>query len=161
MKICKRCKEEKDSDSFYNSPNNKGGKRSECKKCVIERSNLWKENNPDKHRKHSYNWRLDHEDYYKEKRKEWKAENRSKATSQERKRKAIKKNAMASWADEELIDLIYDECPQGCHVDHIIPLSNPKVCGLHVQENLQYLPQALNNIKYNKFNDEVLSFRRY
>lgn len=37
-------------------------------------------------------------------------------------------------------------------VDHIIPLSHPLVCGLHVESNLQVIPEALNLRKSNSFN---------
>ena len=59
--------------------------------------------------------------------------------------------ATPSWADLDKIKAIYNECPKGYHVDHIIPLQGALVCGLHVETNLQYLTAQDNIIKHNKF----------
>ena len=62
---------------------------------------------------------------------------------------AKQKSQTPKDADLKLIQSIYENCPQGHEVDHIIPISKG---GLHHQDNLQYLPQSLNRQKGNKLN---------
>ena len=37
------------------------------------------------------------------------------------------------------------------HVDHIVPLKNAQVCGLHIWSNLQVVPKTFNLLKGNTF----------
>lgn len=60
-------------------------------------------------------------------------------------------NRVPGWADIPTIDSIYKNCPEGYHVDHIVPLKGVLVCGLHVVENLQYLTAHDNISKHNKY----------
>ena len=55
------------------------------------------------------------------------------------------------WSNLEEIKIIYENCPDGYEVDHIVPLKGKNVCGLHVEHNLQYLTKIENQRKYNKF----------
>jgi len=101
---------------------------------------------------------LDREYYIKnkEKKKEYQSkyckENLLANRGKNAKYRASKLQRTPSWADLEKIKEIYNNCPEGCHVDHIIPLQGDKVSGLHVPENLQYLKAEDNLKKSNSFN---------
>ena len=56
-----------------------------------------------------------------------------------------------TFGDREKIKEIYNNTPDGHHVDHIVPLNGKNVSGLHVWYNLQYLPATKNLRKSNKF----------
>lgn len=68
--------------------------------------------------------------------------------------RASKLKACPKWADIEAIKQFYYNCPEGYHVDHIIPLQGKYVCGLHVENNLQYLLATENSIKRNYHESE-------
>lgn len=69
--------------------------------------------------------------------------------------------AMPSWLTEEQHEEVrriyaeayfYELAGHGKHhVDHIVPLNHPDVCGLHVSRNLQILTAAENLSKSNSF----------
>ena len=46
-KVCKKCKGLKNLELFSKNPKNKDGLMSYCKKCNLERVNIWKTNNKD------------------------------------------------------------------------------------------------------------------
>lgn len=71
-------------------------------------------------------------------------------TNSAAKYRASKLSAVAPWADLDKIAEIYNNCPEGYHVDHIFPLQGENSCGLHVENNLQYLPAKDNLSKSNK-----------
>jgi hypothetical protein len=68
------------------------------------------------------------------------------------------------WADRAEIESIYQRCPSGMTVDHIVPLGTEAspalttegypVCGLHVPWNLQYLTGIENSRKRNRMRPE-------
>lgn len=74
------------------------------------------------------------------------------------KRRALKKKACVPWADLGQIKTEYalakwcsDVMASPYHVDHIIPLVNKFVCGLHVPLNLRVIPAADNQRKHNHY----------
>tara|TARA_R100000544_G_C2175687_1_gene34410 strand:+ start:85 stop:519 length:435 start_codon:yes stop_codon:yes gene_type:complete len=83
--------------------------------------------------------------------KNWRLRNRQKVLFYGSLYRARKKRACPKWANLEKIKQIYLNCPIGYHVDHITPLTNKNVCGLHIENNLQYLTAIENQKKSNKF----------
>ena len=65
--------------------------------------------------------------------------------------KAVGLQRIMPWTDMEKISAFYAKCPEGYHVDHIVPLQGVIVSGLHVLDNLQYLTAIENIKKKNKF----------
>ena len=92
----------------------------------------------------------DNLEYNKEYARKYRKENPQVHRTANAKRKAIQLRAIPKFANLEKIKKIYKNCPKGYHVDHIIPLNNPIVCGLHVEWNLQYLSAKDNCSKSNK-----------
>lgn len=71
-------------------------------------------------------------------------------------RRAALRQQTPKWSDLEAIKLYYMNCPDGYHVDHIVPLRGKTASGLHVLHNLQYLPAAENQRKFNRLEDEYV-----
>ena len=62
------------------------------------------------------------------------------------------KKATPVWADLQAIGEAYLEAAYfNMQVDHIIPLKNKLVCGLHVWDNLQLMNPIQNNKKGNRY----------
>lgn len=124
--------------------------RDESKKRIY--SKKWRDNNKEYirekakeyyYKNHEYR-RAYAKRYYKENYKEYNREKRARY-------RAAKKGATPSWISKKVLKKVYKNCPEGYHVDHIIPLTHYDVCGLHVPWNLQYLPSHVNESKANSF----------
>lgn len=84
------------------------------------------------------------------------AKNRSKLRAKESARRAQCKRATPAWANPAEIEAFYETADalgmwtgEWYEVDHIVPLVSKKVCGLHVQANMQVLPKSENARKRN------------
>jgi hypothetical protein len=111
----------------------------------------WKSNNKEKIQEDNRQWREENKEYHKKLIKGWEQKHPQRKRLACATRRAKKLKATPIWANKEEIKSIYDNCPAGCEVDHIIPLQNHFVCGLHVPNNLQYLTLKKNREKGNKF----------
>jgi len=96
-------------------------------------------------------WSETNQDYIKEYHKRYRLLNRNKIQAHNALRRARKLQATPKWINLKEIEEFYLNRADGMHVDHIIPLKNDKVCGLHVLWNLQYLTPSENSAKKNKF----------
>lgn len=109
---------------------------SECAKAGVAR---WRLRFPKRHRSYSIRWRR---------------RNPERALSAGRHaaslRRARQFRATPEWVDAEALRRIFDSCPVGMEVDHIVPLNSAIVCGLHVPWNLQYLQRSANRAKGNR-----------
>ena len=72
------------------------------------------------------------------------------------KRRARLLQAMPKWANEFFIEEAYDLAARRTKitgflwvVDHIVPLQGRRVSGLHVENNLQVIPETVNLRKFN------------
>jgi len=80
--------------------------------------------------------------------REWRKNNPAHRNALKAKYLADRNKRTPSWANLKKIVEFYKKCPQGYHVDHVLPLRGKTVSGLHVLKNLQYLP-AIENMRKN------------
>jgi len=133
IKKCKDCSAYKEHADFTKYNNAFDGLDSVCRECKQTKNRAYYETNKDVY----------HKQYIEEHRQEYVARNAE--------RRARKLRATPAWADLEKIKDIYASCPKGYHVDHVIPLVNNYVCGLHVESNLQVISAEENLRKSNSF----------
>jgi len=86
-----------------------------------------------------------------------KARSKAQRVAKCRLRAARKKRAIPAWADQAEILRHYEAAQRLTaetgiphHVDHVVPLSSPLVCGLHWHRNLAVVPKWANLMKGNR-----------
>lgn len=149
------------------------------KKNVLNRAKRYRDANKEKIAEQQKNWREKNEkygkEYYeknkerilecnrtnpntKEHRRRWNTSNKGHKLFLTRMRQKKIKQATPFWACLDDIREFYIICQKLTeetniphHVDHIIPISNDLVCGLHIASNLQILTKSENLTKGNKF----------
>lgn len=121
----------------------------------------WRIENPEKTRLMLGAWRAANLEKVKAVRKKsvrrWRDKYPEKAAHYVRQYQMNKRKAMPAWADKKAILAFYEQARQLTketgimhHVDHILPINHPELCGLHVETNLQVLPGYENARKSNR-----------
>lgn len=154
-------------------------KRAACKRRYYERNtDLCKaraaaqRRDPEAERERLREWHRRNPQAGPAQRQRWKAANPEKVAAEKKryrldnpglwaaycsKRRALKRQAMPTWANPERIARVYELAAAlssggaEFEVDHIVPLNHPLVCGLHVEANLQVLLVFDNRSKGNRF----------
>ena len=105
----------------------------------------------------SRQYAVEHREQVRATKRAYKKRNPAKTLAATRKRQAQKLNAVPAWANHFFIEEIYDLARRRTaatgfewHVDHIVPLQHPLVCGLHCEQNLQVIPATVNYSKGNR-----------
>lgn len=88
----------------------------------------------------------------------WYAKHKPKSVANGKRYVLLKQKRMPSWANQQYIAdmymlaaLVSEATGIKYHVDHIVPLRGKKVCGLHVEHNLQVIPASENLQKGERF----------
>lgn len=143
----------------------------ECQQNAKNRKNAWAKNNKskiqeyelknkEKRNKIRKQWELENKQKISIQSKLWRSKNIEKVYEWNRNRQAKKLKSVPIWYDEfdkfviqeafSLAKLRTKLSGIKWHVDHLIPLAAKEACGLHCANNIQVIPQKLNNIKVNK-----------
>lgn len=175
IKVCSTCKESKFLSLFHDDKNKKDGKLSRCKSCESVRKKLYYNSNSDVIKEKALSYHHDNRERVLSRKQSYWHKNKNDINAKRRlfkemwsaqssKRRANKLKATPPWLSKEhqkeiqnlfwLARDLRSVTGEEYHVDHIVPLTNKIVCGLHVPWNLQILPSDINLSKSNSFDDQ-------
>lgn len=164
--ICSICAVDKDPGLFPKTPS---GHRSYCKDCYRVKRNearkepharavhnaasrRWVANNKSRRAEISKAWNERNAEQVKETKRRYLENNPGKVNAYTAMRRARKSRATPSWINKAEVKLIYQLAKErGLFVDHIVPIHNELVCGLHCEDNLRCIPRELNEFKGNRY----------
>lgn len=163
MKQCCECKEIKSLNEFSKQKACPDGLAYYCKACLSIRRKQSYGRHRERRLQDTRNWRENNREYMLAYYKAYREANKPRRAAQQNKRRLQQEAASIRIDDSILLayqacDLLNQVTGEWHEVDHIIPLINENVCGLHVSENLQILTREDNRRKGNKFIPELQSF---
>lgn len=154
LRKCKDCGLEAHTEDalvlFKKNKSGKHGRENLCKPCRAKQAYKWQVEHPEYHKQYYAENREQHSEAVRS----WCKNNPGKRNAITAKRRAAKAQATPQWYDIEKkrIEFLYTTAQlSGLHVDHIVPLQNDLVCGLHTLSNLQLLMPSDNMSKGNSF----------
>ena len=181
-KSCSKCGQPKNLEEFYRHGASKDGRRPDCKECrsVIQKKRYYDKQkeildsikDPEVRARRAASarrWRARNPEKVKEQNQvqyeknragilayqsAWRRANKCKVNEYKANRRAKELQATPPWADRSAIQAVFDSCPEGYHVDHVIPLQGDNVCGLHIAENLKSIPAKENLRKSNRLDTD-------
>lgn len=154
MKKCRKCLETKQFGDFYKYARGRFGVMAECIVCKNKRSaNDYRKN-------HLPPVKLTEDEVVSRRKarfKVWLSKNSAWISAKCADRRARKLSHRPKWANRFFISEIYSLARLRSkmlgvkfHVDHVVPLKSPIVCGLHYEQNLEIIPALANSAKGNR-----------
>jgi hypothetical protein len=164
-RVCSKC----GSTEFYSEGHCKPCKKAQASKWHVEHperrkqiaekaARKWAERNPGLRAAISMVHYAFNKEVHRARSDAWFKRNPSVVAQKAARRRAVKRKATPAWANEFFISEAYHIAELRSkvtgikwHVDHIVPLRSKTVCGLHVEHNLQVIPESVNLAKSNRY----------
>lgn len=160
----KRQTERYRTDPEYRAQKAKWQKESDarCKDRLQAYEKMRGKRDREKLREYQRQYRAEHREelnaYERERSKADRLENPGKYRAKDAQRRKAARQATPPWANLKRIEKIYmlaawasKYTAEPLEVDHIIPLQHERICGLHVENNLQVIPLSENRSKANQW----------
>ena len=146
-KRCVSCEILQPLEDFYNDKKNLDGKMNECIQCNKHKRAIYRRNNREKERVRNRLYGSENKELIKDRVTKWRKNNPTKNRALRRMRQMQKIHACPPWAQSKAIrrkilahylhaEWLESVTGEKMHVDHMVPLCNDFVCGLHVPANL-------------------------